>query len=63
MLIDYNIYILQSEGGGLYTRNKTTHAGTRAESAWGGGAGGHNYEIIQYYSYKSTANDIHVRDI
>ena len=30
-----NIYILQSERGGAYTRDKTTYAGTRAKIAGG----------------------------
>ena len=50
-LIIYNVCILQS-GGGAFTQDKTTYAGTRAKSAGAlmrKGEGGRNCRILWYY--------------
>ena len=58
-----NIYILQSERGGAYTRDKTTYAGTWAKIAGGGlyarggvFAGFYGTCVILYIEYSRTTN-------
>ena len=54
-----NIYILQSERGGAYTRDKTTYAGTWAKIAGGGGLYARGGGVFAgFYGIKHSADKI-----